>query len=32
MLRLQGDHNSGFLMSGEDYVNGLDAFLRANGL
>jgi fermentation-respiration switch protein FrsA (DUF1100 family) len=27
MLRLRGGHNEGFLLSGEHYVNGLDAFL-----
>lgn len=27
-LKLRGDHNTGFLMSGRDYVHGLDAFLR----
>ena len=27
-LTLRGDHNAGFLLSGRDYVNGLDAFLR----
>lgn len=27
-LKLRGDHNAGFLLSGRDYVNGLDAFLR----
>jgi fermentation-respiration switch protein FrsA (DUF1100 family) len=32
LLRLRGDHNSGFLVSGEEYVNGLDAFLKQNGL
>lgn len=26
-LQLRGDHNSGFLLSGAGYVNGLDAFL-----
>jgi hypothetical protein len=29
-LRLRGDHNTGFLMSGATYVNGLDAFLTAH--
>jgi hypothetical protein len=27
LLRLRGGHNEGFLVSGEQYVNGLDAFL-----
>jgi fermentation-respiration switch protein FrsA (DUF1100 family) len=27
-LRLRGDHNTGFLLSGREYVEGLDAFLR----
>ncbi len=29
-LRLRGDHNSGFLASGEDYVIGLERFLAAH--
>jgi hypothetical protein len=29
-LQLRGDHNTGFLMSGAAYVNGLDAFLTAH--
>lgn len=28
-LSIRGDHNTGFLMSGEHYVNGLDEFLAA---
>ena len=27
-LAIRGDHNSGFLISGEDYVRGLDGFLK----
>lgn len=27
-LKLRGDHNAGFLLSGRDYVDGLDTFLR----
>jgi uncharacterized protein len=30
LLELQGDHNRGFLISGERYVSGLDAFLSAH--
>lgn len=29
-LTLRGDHNAGFLLSGTDYVRGLDAFLAAH--
>lgn len=29
-LELRGDHNTGFLLSGEDYVRGLAAFLDAH--
>lgn len=29
-LKIQGGHNEGFLLSGDDYVNGLDAFLSAH--
>jgi len=29
-LQLRGDHNSGFLLSGEDYVRGLERFLAAH--
>jgi uncharacterized protein len=29
-LELHGDHNTGFLVSGKDYVQGLDAFLSAS--
>lgn len=29
-LTLRGDHNAGFLLSGADYVKGLDAFLAAH--
>jgi hypothetical protein len=28
LLRLRGGHNDGFMLSGEDYVRGLDGFLR----
>ena len=30
LLRLRGDHNGGFLLSGEDYVRGLSRFLAAH--
>jgi hypothetical protein len=29
-LELRGDHNAGFLISGDDYLRGLDAFLVAH--
>lgn len=29
-LELQGDHNAGFLLSGERYIRGLDAFLTTH--
>lgn len=29
-LRLRGDHNGGFLLSGEDYLRGLERFLAAH--
>jgi fermentation-respiration switch protein FrsA (DUF1100 family) len=31
LLRLRGDHNSGFYVTGRDYIAGLDAFLRRAG-
>jgi hypothetical protein len=31
MLRLRGDHNGGFLLTGEAYVAGFDAFLKRTG-
>lgn len=31
LLRLRGDHNSGFYVTGKDYIAGLDAFLKRAG-
>ena len=31
-LRIAGDHNNGFLLSYDEYVSGLDRFVRATGL
>jgi fermentation-respiration switch protein FrsA (DUF1100 family) len=31
LLRLRGDHNGGFMLSGDDYVHGLSQFLDAHG-
>lgn len=30
LLEMRGRHNDGFLVSGEDYLNGLESFLRAH--